>query len=115
MELKEGFVRKCGVNDPPKSNMPPPPPKPQTSVAPVKKLTQKQLISCLRHIPRASGEARIIYKCAHCGQIQMHDYIPYGSGFGKWFNMCHCNAVSGNGGWWIQNAKIIKNVRIYKK
>jgi len=71
----------------------------------MKRLTRKQqnILKRLRKISLPKGELREFYLCDEkgCGQIQSHDFIPYGLGRGRWYNVCHCNAVDSN---WIFRA-----------
>lgn len=59
----------------------------------------KEVHAMLR-VPLWEGFMRAVYLCTTCGQIQAHDFIPYGIGRGAQRNPCLCACVSSN---WIHN------------
>jgi hypothetical protein len=61
------------------------------------------IVKQLLRIPLPSGMMRTVYKCKSCGQIQSHEFVPYGLGRSAERNPCLCSLVSNS---WTANQAI---------
>jgi hypothetical protein len=62
-----------------------------------KTLTNKKLRKMFKKFRKKvylpEGEERTFQYCKKCDNIMVHDYIPYGLGRGRLYNICHCYAT----------------------